>query len=530
MAAGGVEHEGHSGQLRLLVDSVLDYAIFVLDPGGHVATWNLGAQRIKGYEAEEIVGQHFRRFYTDEDRAREHPEFELATAARDGRFEEEGWRVRKDGSRFWANVVITALHDPDGTLVGYGKVTRDLTARRDAEASLLSAQAKLRESNDELRRFAAVAAHDLNGPLISVHSLVEILRLREGERLSSGVHELLDQISGAVNRMQELIEDLLTYASFEHAEPVCSSFNVVATVRSVLSDLGGVIAERGADITVEIPLDAEVLAEPTGLAVLLQNLVSNAVKFADDQSPRVAIDAQPTGGGWRVTVADNGEGIDAHDQERIFDAFQRLPSAQRLPGTGLGLAICRRVVERAGGNLGVDSAPGRGSRFWFALKSAGPRQRLGAAAHELEQSGGVGPFRAECVHAGALGLAGQQSRRHARDQDHPHAGRQLPNALHELGRCESLGQHQVEQDDVGLGDAGQGLDELGGVARRRHELQVGRRRDPARHEVREAEGVVAEHNSRSHRRNASVLACRSSASRRWPSASPARTCTSAPTR
>ena len=372
MAAGGVEHEGHTEQLRLLVDSVLDYAIFVLDTGGHVSTWNAGAQRIKGYSAEEIVGQHFRNFYTDVDRAREHPEYELECAARDGRFEEEGWRVRKDGSRFWANVIITALHDPDGTLIGYGKVTRDLTSRREAETSLLTAQEQLRESNEELRRFAAVAAHDLNGPLTSVHSLVEVLRLREGERLSIGAHELLDQITGSVNRMHALIEDLLTYASFEGAKPVSTPVKIASCLDPVLEDLAGAIAELGAEVAVDVPLDAEVLVERAGLTALLQNLVSNAVKFAAAPSPRVTIDALATGAGWRVTVADNGEGIAEDDQERIFSAFQRLPSAQRLPGTGLGLAICKRVVERAGGELGVDSAPGQGARFWFSLSAPGP--------------------------------------------------------------------------------------------------------------------------------------------------------------
>jgi PAS domain S-box-containing protein len=365
--ARGIELRGHAEQLRLLVDSVLDYAIFVLDPDGCVATWNPGAARIKGYTHGEIIGHHFRRFYTVEDRERRHPEEELVIAARDGRFEEEGWRVRKDGSRFWANVVITALRGSDGELLGYGKVTRDLTTRRAAERKLQSAQERLRESNAELSRFAAVAAHDLNGPLVSVHSLVEVLRLREGERLSEGANELLDEITGAVNRMHALIEDLLTYASFEQPASLLSAVNLSASLKPVLADLRGVIAERGVEVVVEVPDDAEVLGEATGIAVLLQNLVSNAVKFAAAQSPRVTIDARATGAGWRLTVADNGEGINPADQERIFDPFQRLRSAQRLPGTGLGLAICSRVVERAGGTLGLDSAPGKGSRFWFSL-------------------------------------------------------------------------------------------------------------------------------------------------------------------
>lgn len=372
MATRGAAHKGHTEQLRLLVDSVLDYAIFVLDADGCVASWNPGAARIKGYMPGEIIGHHFRRFYSVEDQERRHPEAELEIAAREGRFEEEGWRVRKDGSRFWASVVITALRDGDGRLIGYGKVTRDLTSRRDAEASLQSAQERLRESNAELSRFAAVAAHDLNGPLVSVHSLVEVLRIREGERLSDGANELLDEITGAVNRMHALIEDLLTYASFEKSELILSPVNLAARLKPVLSDMRATIADHGTEVAVEIPEDAEVLGEPTGITVLLQNLVGNAVKFADVQSPRVTIDAQATGAGWRVTVADNGEGIDPTDQQRIFDAFQRLPSAQRLPGTGLGLAICSRVVERAGGKLGVDSALGQGSRFWFSLSAPDP--------------------------------------------------------------------------------------------------------------------------------------------------------------
>ena len=367
--AGGAEHGGYAEQLKLLVESVLDYAIFVLDPDGRVATWNRGAERIKGYTAGEIIGQHFRRFYTDEDRERRHPEDELTSAARDGRFEDEGWRVRRDGSRFWANVVITALRDGDGELVGYGKVTRDLTARREAEASLRSAQKQLRHSNAELSRFAAVAAHDLRGPLGSVYALVEVLRLREGDRLSDGGNELLGEITRAVTRMHALIEDLLTYASLEHSEPVCAPVNLAASLEPVLRDLRSAIAERATAVVVEVPPDAEVLGEPSGIAVLLQNLVDNAVKFADAQRPRVTIDAQATGDGWRVTVGDNGAGIEPRDQERIFGAFQRLPSAERLPGTGLGLAICSRVVERAGGTLGVDSTPGEGSRFWFSLSA-----------------------------------------------------------------------------------------------------------------------------------------------------------------
>jgi PAS domain S-box-containing protein len=366
LAASNAELE----QFRRLVLNVRDYAIFLLDPSGHVTTWNAGAERAKGYTAEEIVGRHFSVFYTDADRARDHPADELAIVAADGRYEEEGWRVRKDGTRFWASVVITALRDDDGVLVGYAKVTRDLSERRAGEQALRDANERLARSNQELDRFAAVAAHDLQEPLRTIAGFSGLLRERHGASLDDGARRYVDQISAAVGRMSRLVDDLLGYA--RAAEPSGGAGDTVlaAAVAAVLEELDATIAARGAEVTVVVDPGAHVHAEPRDVEAVLRNLVSNAVKFAAADAPRVTIVAEPVEGSVRVVVADNGIGIDPADRPRLFLPFQRLNSAADYEGTGLGLAIAQRVAERNGGAIGVDSVVGEGSRFWFTLPAA----------------------------------------------------------------------------------------------------------------------------------------------------------------
>jgi len=199
-------------RFRLLVESVSDYAIFVLDPTGHVATWNIGAERIKGYKAAEIIGKHFSIFYPPEDLAAGKTERELEIAARVGRFEEEGWRVRQDGSHFWANVTITALRNAEGTLLGFAKVTRDLTDRREAEATqraLVVERAKLEEKSriqEFQERFLAILGHDLRNPLASIDMGAGILR-----QLSSdpATIRILDRMHSSSLRMSRMIEQIL---------------------------------------------------------------------------------------------------------------------------------------------------------------------------------------------------------------------------------------------------------------------------------------------------------------------------------
>lgn len=346
-------------QLTLLIDSVTDYAIFLLDVEGHIRTWNPGAERLKGYSREEIVGRHFSTFYTDEDRARDHPADELRIAIREGRYEEEGWRLRKDGSRFWAHVVITTLRNADGEHLGFGKVTRDLTARREAEEAL-------RAANEELDRFASVAAHDLQDPLRTVAGFAQLL---EREELGEEAREFLGHLTATTARMQSLLDSLLEFARAGGAPRPPVPVALEPASRRVLAGLTATIEERAAAVDVALPDEAAVLAAEHDVELILQNLLANALKFADPDAPRVRLAARRAEQGWEVSVTDNGPGIDPADQRRIFAAFERAHAGERHHGTGLGLAIAERLARRHGGRIGVESTPGQGARFWVSLPS-----------------------------------------------------------------------------------------------------------------------------------------------------------------
>ncbi|WCB94423.1 hypothetical protein DSM104299_03159 [Baekduia alba] len=367
LAAANVELE----QFRRLVLSVRDYAIFLLDPGGYITTWNPGAEHAKGYLADEVIGRHFSIFYTEADRTRDHPAEELRIAAETGRYEEEGWRIRKDGSRFWANVVLTAVRDDDGTLIGYAKVTRDLTERRAAEQRTREAATRLERTNRELDRFAAVAAHDLQEPLRTIAGFSGLLVDRYGADLDPGARKYLDHITSGVDRMSRLVDGLLGYARASEPSGAPADTVVLAdAVGAVFDELRATVDAHGTDVIVDVAGDVHVHAEARDVEAALRNLISNAVKFADAQVPAVSVRAALFERDVRVDVVDNGLGIDPADRPRLFQPFQRLPNALHQPGTGLGLAIAQRVVERNGGAIGVDSVAGEGSRFWFTLPAA----------------------------------------------------------------------------------------------------------------------------------------------------------------
>jgi PAS domain S-box-containing protein len=360
-----------SDQFRLLVASVRDYAIFMLDPAGHVRTWNAGAQAIKGYTEAQIVGQHFSVFYTQPDRDRRHPDHELEVASREGRFEEEGWRVRRDGETFWANVVITALRDDDGTLVGFAKVTRDLTERRAAQEALRASAEELARSNAELERFASAAAHDLVEPLATMAGFAELVQRRYADRLDDDGRELLDHITDGAVRMRRIVDGLLRYARASQAPVRLEPVDVARSLATVRRNLHASLEASGGTLDYDEAALPCVLADEDLLVNVLQNLVANAVKFSGDRVPQVAVSAARDGDGrWRITVADNGVGVAGGDRDRIFTMFGRAATGGGEPGVGLGLALCERLVGRLGGEIGVDSVPGEGSRFWFTLAAA----------------------------------------------------------------------------------------------------------------------------------------------------------------
>jgi PAS domain S-box-containing protein len=351
-----------------MVSGVQDYGIFLLDPTGHVTSWNAGAGRIKGYDAEEIIGQHFSRFYPPEAVAKGWPDYELRVANEQGRFEDEGWRVRKDGTHFWANVIITAWRSRSGELQGYLKITRDMTARKEAEDQMVELARRLQRSNSELEQFASVAAHDLQEPLRKIQAFSERLQSR-AQTLDDQSRDYLHRIVRSVGRMRDLINDLLTFSRVATKARPFEPVSLDETARAVVSDLEGRIQQTGG--RVELQQLPSVEADPMQMRQLLTNLIANALKFRrPEEPPVVRVDADEDASQVTLTVSDNGIGFEEIYRDRIFQVFQRLHGRQEYEGTGMGLAICRKIVERHGGTITAQSEPGKGSTFVVTL----PRQ------------------------------------------------------------------------------------------------------------------------------------------------------------
>jgi PAS domain S-box-containing protein len=471
----------------MLLNGVEDYAIFMVDPLGKIVTWNAGAERIKGYKADEIIGQNFSCFFPPEDIERGKPEEVLRTTAAIGRHVEHCVRIRKDGSRFLANVTFTALRDSVGNLRGFSEFSHDLTAneesearyrglleaapdamvvvnqggeivllnlqaekqfgyrrdellgqkvkniipegfaerlvsdglrsaedalaqqigtgiellgrrkdgsefpieimlsplqsaegilvtaairdigtRKNAEAALLQNVQDLNRSNEELEQFANIASHDLQEPLRMIASYTQLLAKRYKGRLDTDADEFIAYAVDGSNRMQRLIQDLLAYSragTNGRAHRKCSSENVLAVA---LTNLRATIEESGALVTHDaLPV---ITTDDTQLAQVFQNLVGNAIKYRGAEIPHVHVSASKnTNNEWIFSVRDNGLGIDPQYFEKIFVIFQRLHGREEFQGTGIGLAICKKVLERLGGRIWVESQPGKGSTFYFAL-------------------------------------------------------------------------------------------------------------------------------------------------------------------
>ena len=472
---------------RMLLDGIQDYAIFMMDPQGQIVSWNAGAERIKGYRADEIIGQNFSCFFPPDEIERRRPQEALRMTVANGRHEEQGMRVRKDGSRFLASTTFTALRDLKGNLQGFSEFShdlseskeseakyrglleaapdamvvvnqggdivllnlraeqqfgyyrdelvgqpvkniiregfaerliadstrtaeealaqqigtgielsgrrkdgsefpieimlsplksiegtlitaavRDITARKKSEEELLKTVGELKRSNDELQQFAYVSSHDLQEPLRMVASYTELLAKRYKGRLDSDADEFIAFAVDGCNRMQGLIQDLLAYSRTGANGQAIRKISGESALDEALTNLRATIEKSQAMVTHD-SLPA-VMADDTLLAQVFQNLIGNAIKYRGADVPRVHVSATKNKSNeWIFSVRDNGLGIDPQYFERIFILFQRLHGRNEFEGTGIGLAICKKIVERLGGRIWVESQPGKGSTFYFAL-------------------------------------------------------------------------------------------------------------------------------------------------------------------
>jgi PAS domain S-box-containing protein len=364
--------------LRLMVAAVVDYAISALDPQGRVTSWNEGARRLTQYEEDEILGRHFSIFHPAEEAAAGRPERLLREAVRAGRVEDEGWRVRKDGSRFWADVVITAVRDQGGELRGFTKVTRDLTERRSAQEALREAAAREREAAEQLRAAArsrqnliAIVAHDLRAPVAVLHGSADTLvrnwdALDEGRRL-----EIVRSVLSSSSRLRALVDDVLDLTRIE-AGRLTYDIGAVDLVAIVVRAAGDLDPCSRRIAIVRPAGEVLVRGDERRIWQITTNLMSNAVKFsAADEPVEVAVDDDGRMG-W-VSVTDHGVGMTEEQRRRLFQPFTRIrdeTGAGRDAGMGLGLFIARSLITDQGGDIEVTSDPGVGSTFRFGLPLA----------------------------------------------------------------------------------------------------------------------------------------------------------------
>lgn len=365
-----------------MVEEVQDYAILLLDRDGTIMNWNKGAQRIKGYKEEEIVGKNFRVFYLPDDQQNQLPEKLIATAVNEGRAIHEGFRLRKDGTRFWGIITITALHDDEGEVIGFSKVTRDLTEKKLAEDRIRQYLEELEYQNRELEQFAYAAAHDMREPLRKILYYNNHLVDKVYDNIDAKSQDYLKRSISAATRMQRLIDDLLAYSktSVNTGEPELVSLDNI--LQDTLSSQQDAIRNNDAVINV-VPLPV-IEGIPVQIQQLFDNLLGNSLKYRNLQlAPHINITHKLVKGTVNdnlpdpkktyhsIAIADNGVGFDQEDAEEIFNLFHRLHTSAEYQGTGIGLAICKKIMQNHHGLITAKGTKGEGAVFtlYFPAKS-----------------------------------------------------------------------------------------------------------------------------------------------------------------
>lgn len=365
-----------------MVTEVEDYVIILIDNEGKIENWNKGAEKIKGYTADEIIGKHFGLFYPEEDRKNNIPEKLLSEATAKGKALHEGWRLRKDGSRFWGSVVITALHNDDGAVIAFTKVTRDLTDKKQSEEKLMASSLALQQKNRELERinqelssFAYISSHDLQEPLRKIQTFADRIVETEFENLSDKGKDYFRRMQAGAARMQKLIRDILAYSRTTTTEKIFEEKDLNELFAQSKSELEVRITEKNAVIESDKLPTLKVI--PFQILQLFNNLMNNALKFSKtDVRPRIRVTSKIVEGKsiphsellpekkyCRLSFIDNGIGFDPEYSHKIFEVFQRLHARSEYAGTGIGLAICKKIVENHNGFISAEGKPDEGARF-----------------------------------------------------------------------------------------------------------------------------------------------------------------------
>jgi len=365
---------------RLFVQEVKEYAIFMLDPKGRILNWNAGAQRLKGYTPDEAIGKHFSIFYGKEDIASGKPQRELETAATEGKVEDEGWRLRKDGTRFWANVVITALHDEKGKLLGFAKVTRDMTERRKGEEALQEQAAylekRVQERTAELEKanrmkdeFIATLSHELRTPITSIAGWRQMMQ--EGSLTPSQERKALEVIDRNLAAQAQLIDDLLNVSRIVAGKMQIDMRPLFPAplIEEIIDSIRPTAEAKSLKLTRDLDSNiGPMQIDPARFRQILWNLLTNALKFTPKRG-HIHISLKRVSSSALLQVSDSGEGIDPAFLPYIFDRFQQADAsyARRHGGLGVGLTIVKYLVELHGGTISAESGIGKGSTFSITL-------------------------------------------------------------------------------------------------------------------------------------------------------------------
>ena len=379
-------------QLRLFMDSVTDYAIFMLDAEGQVIHWDKGAERLMRYKPQEVLGHHFSMLFTEEDRRNGIPVEALRAAGAEGRYEADHWVVRKDRTGFWASGIVQPIIDPDGVLLGYANIVRDFThrwleqqalqqAKEQAEAAayraaqlsaeVQAANEELKAANNKLLRFTSIVAHDLRAPLQRVEAFTQLLNDDYGVALDAEGQDIMARIGGGVARIRLMLASLLDYSKRSSGVDRGKTATLAKVIETALEDMNA--GPVFVDVSVKVDESLNVVGDPLLIGHVLQNLIGNSIKFHHpDRKPAIAIEAARTASGEvLVSVTDNGIGVEPEYADRVFEMFYRLHDEDEYEGVGIGLSVCQKIINDHGGRIWFDKTFQGGARVFLTLQPAG---------------------------------------------------------------------------------------------------------------------------------------------------------------